>query len=440
MPSLSNLPVEASIDANDSMVVVNNIRASRLPVSNLSVPEHNHNIADLQLDGNPTEHTFLQVPGRWASIDIPDHLSKINEQSFPDWSIQCRIDDYFYSYLMKLHQINEFVEYTPYNDLLGTCLAYEFMGGCLTPNGNIFLCPYNYPSARIINPRTRQVTYLDGFDSSAEKYFGAVLLKDHRILCLPYLKTKAAICYLSTLTKEDSQHIFTYPCRGGIVLDNGEVLCVPAQTESGHIEIYDAGSDSSRFVPGVPPGTSYWGAVSLPKQRYLVVPNVGQQGLIYDLPTNTLSLTCLFEPTPISTYFNGAAPLPDGRVFVTPYNGTHANIYDPITNTVSKIRLYDETKYGYSEFSGCVSLPNGSILCVPYYSHELHVYNPRKNLIESFSFDQVFDGCSGGVVLKDGGVVLFPYTSNKVNRVYLSNLWVNKPNLFYLTCPAVNKL
>jgi hypothetical protein len=246
---------------------------------------------------------------------------------------------------------------------------------------------------------------------------------------------KAAICSVGKEVITYTSCTFSYPCKGGIVLNNGEVLCVPSMSNTGYIEIYNPDTDSIRTVFGVPPDTQYWGAIGLPHNKYLVCPAVGQQGLIYNLQLDTLTLTDLLDCHPTSASINGGVSTTEGSAFVSTHDGTTSFLVSE-SSTVSPI-TYNNTSNLYS---GCVLLPDGSILTVPYHADMLIAINFAAGTIQQVNLGKILSGYSGGLLLKDGSVVFLPYSATSVVTLQLSGWWANLPSLRFLTCPFINKL
>jgi hypothetical protein len=435
MPNIGDLPSFESISNDDYLLVEVGYLARKMRVAEVTVGAHALPLSDLETTGVPGPDTYLRGDGHWNEISVPSQYSKMSSLAYDDWRCSTTHDDTYFSYLLKLCNANQDVPYYCRQETIATCDPYEYMGGCLTLGGNIFLCPYNGTKARVIDPVTLRSNYISGFSSIPSKYFGAVLLKSGQIFCFPYAEAKAALCSLGNETITHTSCEFSYPCRGGIVMDNGEVLCVPSSTAYGAIEIYNADTDTLRSVTGVPPDTEFWGACSLSNHRYLICPAVGQQGLIYDLVANTLTFTDLFETVPVISRLNGAVTLVNGLAMVLPHEGSQAFTCSA-SGQITALTFNSTNEV----FSGGVTLPNGDVMGVPFNSHLLKFFRAETNIVTTLTLSEVLSGYSGGLLLKDGNVVLLPFSSAKVTRLSLAYWWNQLPSLRFLTNPIINKL
>jgi len=134
---------------------------------------------------------------------------------------------------------------------------------------------------------------------------------------------------------------------------------------------YGTPADILTTPAGTYPGTGgdLRGGVLLPDGRVFCVPHNSTSARIYDPSTNTLT-------TPTGTYpgaaaFIGGVLLPDSRVFCVPHNSTSARIYDPSTDTLT---TPTGTYPGAGAFYGGVLLPDSRVFCVPHNSTSARIY------------------------------------------------------------------
>lgn len=271
---------------------------------------------------------------------------------------------------------------------------------------------YYFPPTPYSYFATKRSTNYGAFDpmmqatiSVGAGYRGGVLLADGRVFCVPSNATTAKIYNPVTNTVSVAGGVFpgANAYYGGVLLPDGRVFCSPTGATSA--SIYNPVTDTTTVAGGIFPGPfAYIGSVLLPNGKVFCVPFNATSATIYDPVTDTT--TVAGGSFPGSFAYIGGVLLPDGRVFCVPCNTTTATIYDPATDTTT---VAGGVFPGASAFFGGVLLPNGRVFCVPFNATAATIYDPITDTTTVAGGSFLGSGAySGGVLLPDGRVFCVP--------------------------------
>ena len=145
---------------------------------------------------------------------------------------------------------------------------------------------------------------------------------------------------------------------GGVLLPNGNVVCIPST--NAYVGIYDPYKNIMSLGQNT---TGFNGGVLLPNGNVMCVPS--SNSFIVEIDPTKQSPTATLN---ISHGSSGAAPycfggclLPNGKVVLAPASG-NAMIYDYLTRSVSNVSGYTT---GTLKYSGACFSPTGDIILAP---------------------------------------------------------------------------
>jgi hypothetical protein len=236
-------------------------------------------------------------------------------------------------------------------------------------------------------------------------------MPDGRVYSLAYGTTTSRIYNPTTnLVTTPNGSFDQYGYIGGVCLDNGKLLIIPASPSATvKIKLYDPSDNTLTDVNpnnALPTGTNlYFGGIKLKDGRVFFIPFNSTTARIYDPEANTI-----FTPTPTfpgNSAFRGAVLLPDGRVFLCPSNATKAYIYNPYNDTVF---ISTPNFPGGAAFAGGVLLHDGRIFLIPNNLTSAWIYNPITDTVQVANGSYPgSDAYRGGVLMSDGRVFLMPF-------------------------------
>ena len=250
------------------------------------------------------------------------------------------------------------------------------------------------------------LSFVSGFPGS-DAYRGGVLMEDGRVFCVPSSATSALIYdpatdTLSTVTGFPGSYAYF----GGVLLPDGRVFCVPLSATSA--SIYDPSTDSVSTVPGFPGGYAYTGGVLMADGRVFCVPRNATSARIYDPVSNSVSTVPGFSG---SAAYIGGVLMTDGRVFCVPHNATSASIYDPVSDSVSTVSGFP----GNVAYYGGVLMADGRVFCVPYGATSASIYDPVSNTVSTVPGFPGNNAYIGGVLMADGRVFCVPINNTSAS-------------------------
>jgi len=118
-----------------------------------------------------------------------------------------------------------------------------------------------------------------------------------------------------------------------------------------------------------------------------------------------------------TTFHCGVVTLGDGRVLFVPHSYTYGVIYDPVTDSFSFTDI--PLSSGFAD--GCL-LPDGRVCLLPGINNYIYIWTPGTNNLFRSSVNLSKPGLSqpynGGVLLKDGNIMLIPYERNDGTLIY----------------------
>lgn len=113
--------------------------------------------------------------------------------------------------------------------------------------------------------------------------------------------------------------------RGGVVLSNGDVVCIPYSKPSIAIYRYESGRIYTKTDPALTGSKKFVGGCLTYDGRVLFAPHDYGNVMYYDPTNDTLVTTTAIAGT---TKFVGAAQLPNGKIAFAPYTKANVGIVD----------------------------------------------------------------------------------------------------------------
>ena len=231
--------------------------------------------------------------------------------------------------------------------------------GVLLQNSNVAFIPGSNNYIGIYDPYRNAIS-LGPFISTTDAFRGGVLLPNGNVLCIPYntfVFTEfnpddpgAAVRNASIGGPGNSPYLWS-----GTLMPNGNVICAP---HSGNFVIYD-------YRQALPSKTTdlnvvffnkHTGSVLLPSGNVLCVPGASGYRLAQVSPAGVYS-------NAVSTVsgtgnYQGACILGNGKVLFGPGTGTNIGVYDIYTDTIATVPI--ESGYGVP-----IALPDGRAILPP---------------------------------------------------------------------------
>lgn len=130
----------------------------------------------------------------------------------------------------------------------GTGMIGNYWGGCLMPDGRVFICPHTSTKARIYDPVSNTTTTPTPVFPGASAFRGCVTMLDGRIFMVPCQSTTACIYDPVTDTVSTPQGVYpgNYAYSGGLILPDGRVFCIPMNSV---VRIYDPNTGELSSIP-----------------------------------------------------------------------------------------------------------------------------------------------------------------------------------------------
>jgi streptogramin lyase len=327
--------------------------------------------------------------------------------------------------------------------------ASQYNGGCLAPNGKIYLAPWNATVGRFIDPQTNTATTfsMPGLDADSD-YAGCVCAPNGKIYYIPFSTTRFRVVDPSNNTVTSYNIIngngsFQAYYAYGFAASNGKVYGVPTNgINNGSSVLLIDPSNNTHTTIGPIGGGSYAGGVQAPNGKLYLCPR-NTIGAILD-PDNNHAITTFF--TPANAVGNsGMIVAPNGRLIVVPPCASQYTIgfyIDPSANggTLAVTFAMRNFSPGGSDagFDGAVLSPNGKIYLIPRSSTVGVVLDPDNFSFTTFGSFAGSIAHIGGVVSPNGKIYCFPY--NTTSSAILSFLNNNNWNLNVCTNPFFNKV
>jgi streptogramin lyase len=327
--------------------------------------------------------------------------------------------------------------------------ASQYNGGCLAPNGKIYLAPWNATVGRFIDPQTNTATTfsMPGLDADSD-YAGCVCAPNGKIYYIPFSTTRFRVVDPSNNTVTSFNIIngngsFQAYYAYGFAASNGKVYGVPTSgiNNGSSVLIIDP-SNNTHTTIGPIGGGNYAGGVQAPNGKLYLCPR-NTIGAILD-PDNNHAITTFF--TPANAVGNsGMIVAPNGRLIVVPPCVAQYTIgfyIDPSANGGTLAVTFAMRSFSPGEsdsgFDGAVLAPNGKIYPIPRSSTIGVVLDPDNFSFTTFGSFAGSIAHIGGVVSPNGKIYCFPY--NATSPAILSFLNNNNWNLNVCTNPFFNKV
>ncbi len=266
-----------------------------------------------------------------------------------------------------------------------------FVGGVAADNGLIYGIPWNTPRIPIINPVNNSITFIEGLDTSLNKY------------------------------------------RGGVMAPNGKIYCAPGYNFSTSsfirsIGVIDTATNtfSTIDISGTPagPGFGYYGGAIGGNGRIYFAPHTNSGGKVLRVdPTNHSWAYIDLSGISLLTQY-GANTLPDGNIMLMPFNNGRFHKIDVSTETVTVASISNRP---YEIQGGCLG-SDGNIYCIPGYSRDtsLAIINTLTNQVTirgncfsnpDPSGNRVQDIYLGSVLAPNGKIYCIPSRGSFISSI-----------------------
>ena len=441
---------------------------------------------------------FTKVAGSPEKWNDPVAITNINTQSFTSTN---RVMKQVSDSRTLLEHLNDVVRENPPmpggetvrnagGPFPGTTEAYA--GGVLLQDGRVFVVPYTQTTARIYDPKTDTVSTPSGTYPGNFALVDGVLLPDGRVFMSPRYGTNRAYIdnpFNDTLKTTDILFSGTLPFNqtsGAILLKDGRVLGIPYSDTSKQAYVYNPQNDTFTytytFFPG---GNAFNGGTLLPDGKVFLTPYGSVKAHIYDPTAETLTPVASWpesgtqssiQSTTTTTSQNFTYSTRQSPSVISPgtltNNTSNAqtltiswNVTDPnnahmsagsrsFTQTIaaggsvsfstimtnwlnsnigiSDVRIFGTiatastntvtittpAKQGYC---GAILLPDGRVYVIPAFASQALIYNPTTQAVTvaggTFPSSTTSNIFIGGALLPDGRVFIVPNNSTTA-RIY----------------------
>ena len=375
----------------------------------------------------------------------------ISDILVPNWTNANHISQFslLQDYLSAVAASNTSAASNVYIDFAsGFSGASQYNGGCLAPNGKIYLAPWNATVGRFIDPQTNTATTfsMPGLDADSD-YAGCVCAPNGKIYYIPFSTTRFRVVdpsnntvtsYNIQIANGSFQAYYAY----GFAASNGKVYGVSTNgANNGSSVLIIDPSDNTYTTIGPIGGGNYAGGVQAPNGKLYLCPR-NTIGAILD-PNNNHAITTFFTPANVVSN-SGMVVAPNGRLFAVPLCVAQYTIgfyIDPSANGGTLAVTFAMRNFSPdgsdSGFDGAVLSPNGKIYPIPRSSTVGVVLDPDDLSFTTFGSFAGSIAHIGGVVSPNGKIYCFPY--NATSPAILSFLNNNNWNINVATNPFFNK-
>jgi hypothetical protein len=200
--------------------------------------------------------------------------------------------------------------------------------------------------------------------------------------------------------------------------------------------LYDVATDTNTTTAAIFPYPTvidpFIGVVLLPNGQVFCVPWNSQRAYIFD-PV-TLTATSTTASFPAGSAYSGGTLLPDGNVYCFPASSTTARIYDYRTGVVRSPNVTFPGNYAF--LGGCL-LPCGRVLLRPNSSTTARVHDVVTDTV-STPTGAALVPTSEAVLVPDGRIVLIPSRNNAIRYIHTGGWGTYKLPMNVLTSPYMN--
>lgn len=230
----------------------------------------------------------------------------------------------------------------------------------LPPDASLYIGLYN----PVTNAYTRGPAKPEG----TLKYSGGCVLPDGRVFISPMTATKAAI--YDPITNTVIQGATMTGRNGAQLMPNGKIMCPPVADTGDYILIYDPETDSVTQITTSYPETR--DIVPIADGRMAAVPADMARVFLFDFRYSLTDPTVTFTatwPANVTNKFWGGALAGNGDVVFAPYGRPSVGYYRPPTLGQPLGQLFDgpvmPSDSIVERFTGCIPLLDGRFLMVP---------------------------------------------------------------------------
>lgn len=290
----------------------------------------------------------------------------------------------------------------------------NYRGGCLAPNGNVYMFPRGDTSIFEIDPSADTSTMINTGLISSNEYTGGTLGGNGNIYLAPF--SGANVLEFDPVNRT-SREIATglsgsNKFNGAVTDTSGNVFCIPQnQTTCVKIDCSVEPATLSTVGFGATFGSAkYISGTVHPNGNIYLAPLQSDSFLELD-PVNETSTTFSTGKGTGQLYCQGALTGADGKIYGVPYNGSTVLRLDPDTGTVDEPFTHGQ---GSAAYIGGVAAPNGNIYFAPFDANDIFEIDPLAGTSSTISDGVTDDDEFVGAVSDTANVYFVPNNATTV--------------------------
>jgi streptogramin lyase len=331
------------------------------------------------------------------------------------------------------------------NSIIVDPSAGGWSGGCLAPNGNIYLIPRttNTPVA-ILNPFTNTLDLSaipnPGLVDSA--YVGGVLGRNGNIYCAPYNTSSIMVIntFSNTLSYIDvSSTTASARWVGGCLAPNGNIFFAP-YNDNNILRVNPGSNDISYIdISGLTTAviSRFQGACDASNGSIYFIPDLSPQVIVLNPNTNVASVPAGLANLGLTNKFFSGALAPNGRIYCSPDSSNNIGIINPNNNTFSSINATSLLNPFTFKMQGIVCGTNGQLYCIPRNYTSVIRIDTSSNTISTFGSLSSVSKYVGGVLGPNNIIYAIPLNGGNIGIIKTGFPAKYQP---WMLAPEFNKL
>ncbi len=348
---------------------------------------------------------FSAKAGFFASV------SSIPEPDYPNWPTQATESEFDTEVALYSGAVGTAIQNDFGNPLGG---GNNYRGGCLAPNGNVYMFPRADTDLFEIDPSANTSSMINVGIESSDQFTGGSLGRNGNIYLAPF--GNASVCEIDPVART-SRFIATgltgsNKFNGAVTDTSGNVFCIPQlQTTCVKIDCsvepatvsnvsFGATFGGANYISGTvhPNGNIY--LAPLQSGDFLELDPVNETSTTYSTGKGTGQLLC-----------QGALTGADGKIYGVPWNSSTVLRLDPDTGTVDEPFTHGQ---GTAAFLGGVAAPNGNIYFAPFDASNIYEIDPLAGTSSIISDGVLNDDEFVGAVSDTANVYFVPNNATSV--------------------------
>lgn len=302
---------------------------------------------------------------------------------YPDWPTQATEAEFDTEVALYSGAVGTLVENDFGNPLGG---GNNYRGGCLAPNGNVYMFPRSDTSIFEIDPSANTSSMINTGLISSDEYTGGSLGGNGNIYLAPFGGTNVLeFDPVNRTSREIATGLSGSNKYNGAVTDkSGNVFCIP-QNQTTVVKIdcsvepatlstvsFGATFGSAKYISGTvhPNGNIY--LAPLQSGDFLELDPVNETSTTYSTGKGTGQGLC-----------QGALTGADGKIYGVPWASSTVLRLDPDTGTVDEPFTHGQ---GNNAYIGGVAAPNGNLYLAPFDADNVFEIDPIAGTSSTYSF------------------------------------------------------